>query len=124
MTRSKFLIIRDTVISLCIIILSFIGKNVIWLINGGLFLIFNVYDYTSKDGIYLYEIKTIKNEKYIVNGMIIKFVNLVLSLLLIKIGIYKSRLIITIIGCIILIITAIDIRFKIPLFKLKRELHQ
>lgn len=124
MTRSKFLIIRDTVISLCIIILSFIGKNVIWLINGGLFLIFNVYDYTSKDGIYLYEIKTIKNEKYIVNGMIIKFINLVLSLLLIKIGIYKSRLIITIIGCIILIITAIDIRFKIPLFKLKRELHQ
>ncbi len=124
MTRSKFLIIRDTVISLCIIILSFIGKNVIWLINGGLFLIFNVYDYTSKDRIYLYEIKTIKNEKYIVNGMIIKFVNLVLSLLLIKIGIYKSRLIITIIGCIILIITAIDIRFKIPLFKLKRELHQ
>ena len=87
-------------------------------------MIFNVYDYTSKDGIYLYEIKTIKNEKYIVNGMIIKFVNLVLSLLLIKIGIYKSRLIITIIGCIILIITAIDIRFKIPLFKLKRELHQ
>ncbi len=124
MTRSKFLIIRDTVISLCIIILSFIGKNVIWLINGGLFLIFNVYDYTSKDGIYLYEIKTIKNEKYIVNGMIIKFINLMLSILLIKIGIYKSRLIITIIGCIILIITAIDIRFKIPLFKLKRELHQ
>ena len=121
MNRSIFLIIRDLFISLCMITLSFLSKNIIYLIFGSLFLIFNVYDYASKDGISLYEIKIIKNENYVVNGMLIKFLNLIISIALIIIGIYKNMIAITILGCVLLIITVLDFCYKIPLYKIKKS---
>ena len=122
MTRSIFLIIRDLFISLCMITLSFLSENIIYLIVGSLLLIFNVYDYASKDGISLYEIKIIKNENYVVNGMLIKFLNLIISIVLLIIGIYTNMIAITILGCVLLIITVLDFCYKIPLYKIKKNL--
>lgn len=121
MNRSIFLIIRDLFISLCMITLSFLSENIIYLIFGCLFLIFNVYDCASKDGISLYEIKSIRNEDYVVNGMFIKFLNLTIAIAIIIIGIYTNMIAITISGCILLIITVLDFCYKIPLYKIKKS---
>lgn len=120
MNRSVYVIFKDLVISLCIIFLGIKTSNVFALCMGCLFFIFNILDLTSKNGINLYEIKNVKNDSYIVNGIILKIIYLINSLIIIFFGVFFKNLYLISIGSILLIIVVIDIRFKIPLYRIKK----